>query len=79
MEKKQMVLDGRVTPVREVLSRFTTKLSEAQDLLQRAVSTVQETDDANKANMSKYQSNEVTTFYLLRSRWCRAVITASPT
>ncbi|XP_046877503.1 laminin subunit alpha-4 [Hypomesus transpacificus] len=59
MEKKQMVLDGRVTPVREVLSRFTTKLSEAQDLLQRAVSTVQETDDANKANMLKYQRNEV--------------------
>ena len=67
-----MVLDGRVTPVREVLSRFTTKLSEAQDLLQRAVSTVQETDDANKANMLKYQRNEVTTFHLRGSRWCRA-------
>ncbi|XP_071755332.2 laminin subunit alpha-4 [Centroberyx gerrardi] len=58
LEKKLMSTDGRLSPVREVLSRFTAKLSDAQELLQRAVSTVQETGDRNKANVFKYQRNE---------------------
>uniref|UniRef100_A0A6Q2XBZ2 Laminin, alpha 4 n=1 Tax=Esox lucius TaxID=8010 RepID=A0A6Q2XBZ2_ESOLU len=52
--------DGRLAPVREVLSRFTSKLSEARDILQKAANTVQETEDMNKANQVKFQRSEVT-------------------
>uniref|UniRef100_A0A8C7WEV2 Laminin, alpha 4 n=1 Tax=Oncorhynchus mykiss TaxID=8022 RepID=A0A8C7WEV2_ONCMY len=36
LEKKLISTDSRVAPVREVLSRFTNKLSEAQEILQKA-------------------------------------------
>jgi hypothetical protein len=49
-----------MAPVREVLSRFTKKLSEAQEILQKAANTVQETEDMNKANTVKFQRSEVT-------------------
>ncbi|KAM4633602.1 laminin subunit alpha-4 [Polymixia lowei] len=58
LEKKLMSTDGRVSPVREVLSRFSGKLSQAQALLQRAASNVLEAEDRNKANIFKYQRNE---------------------
>lgn len=59
MEKKLMVTDGRLPPVREVLSRFTTKLSDAQGSLQKAAGNVRETEDRNRANVLKFQRNEV--------------------
>ncbi|XP_073348955.1 laminin subunit alpha-4 [Pagrus major] len=58
LEKKLMITDGRLPPVREVLSGFSTKLSDAQDFLQNAASTVQETDNRNRANILKFQRNE---------------------
>uniref|UniRef100_A0A668A1C6 Laminin, alpha 4 n=2 Tax=Myripristis murdjan TaxID=586833 RepID=A0A668A1C6_9TELE len=58
LEKKLMSTDGRLSPVREVLSRFTAKLSDAQGLLQKAATTVQQTEDMNRANVFKYQRNE---------------------
>uniref|UniRef100_A0AAZ3Q114 Laminin, alpha 4 n=1 Tax=Oncorhynchus tshawytscha TaxID=74940 RepID=A0AAZ3Q114_ONCTS len=60
LEKKLISTDSRVAPVREVLSRFTNKLSEAQEILQKAANTVQETEDMNKANTVKFQKSEVT-------------------
>uniref|UniRef100_A0A674D4D0 Laminin subunit alpha-4-like n=1 Tax=Salmo trutta TaxID=8032 RepID=A0A674D4D0_SALTR len=60
LEKKLISTEGRVAPIREVLSRFTKKLSEAQDILQKAANTVQETEDMNKANTVKFQRSEVT-------------------
>uniref|UniRef100_A0A667Z543 Laminin, alpha 4 n=1 Tax=Myripristis murdjan TaxID=586833 RepID=A0A667Z543_9TELE len=58
----QYITDGRLSPVREVLSRFTAKLSDAQGLLQKAATTVQQTEDMNRANVFKYQRNEVISF-----------------
>uniref|UniRef100_A0A8C4ER33 Laminin, alpha 4 n=1 Tax=Dicentrarchus labrax TaxID=13489 RepID=A0A8C4ER33_DICLA len=43
----------------QLLSRFSTKLSDAQAFLQKAASTLQETEDRNKANILKFQRNEV--------------------
>lgn len=60
LEKKLISTDSRVAPVREVLSRFTNKLSEAQEILQKAANTVEETEDMNKANTVKFQRSEVT-------------------
>uniref|UniRef100_A0A8C7G945 Laminin subunit alpha-4 n=1 Tax=Oncorhynchus kisutch TaxID=8019 RepID=A0A8C7G945_ONCKI len=60
LEKKLISTEGRMAPVREVLSRFTKKLSEAQEILQKAANTVQETEDMNKANTVKFQRSEVT-------------------
>lgn len=54
-----MNTDGRIPPVREVLSSFTAKLSEAQGFLQKAADTVQDTEDKNQANVLKFQRNEV--------------------
>uniref|UniRef100_A0A8C7VEU1 Laminin, alpha 4 n=1 Tax=Oncorhynchus mykiss TaxID=8022 RepID=A0A8C7VEU1_ONCMY len=60
LEKKLISTEGRMAPVQEVLSRFTKKLSEAQEILQKAANTVQETEDMNKANTVKFQRSEVT-------------------
>uniref|UniRef100_A0A671UK79 Laminin, alpha 4 n=1 Tax=Sparus aurata TaxID=8175 RepID=A0A671UK79_SPAAU len=50
---------GRLPPVREDLSGFLTKLSDAQEFLHSAASTIQETDNRNRANILKFQRNEV--------------------
>ncbi|XP_023286258.1 laminin subunit alpha-4 [Seriola lalandi dorsalis] len=59
LEKKLMITDGRLPPVREILSRFSTKLSDARGFLQKAASAVQETVDKNRASVLKFQRNEV--------------------
>lgn len=59
LEKKLMVTDSRLSPVREILSRFFIKLSDIQGFLQKAASTVQQTVDQNRANSLKFQRNEV--------------------
>lgn len=59
LEKKLMTTDGRLPPVREDLSSFLTKLSDAQEFLHSAASTIQETDNRNRANILKFQRNEV--------------------
>ncbi|XP_040920787.1 laminin subunit alpha-4 isoform X2 [Toxotes jaculatrix] len=58
LEKKLVNTDGRLPPVREVLSRFSTMLSAAQGFLQKAASTVQETENKNRASLLKFQRNE---------------------
>ncbi|CAK6968191.1 laminin subunit alpha-4 [Scomber scombrus] len=58
LEKKLMNTDGRLPPIREVLSRFTTRLSDAQGFLHKAAGTIQETEDRNRANVLKFQRNE---------------------
>ncbi|KAK2856644.1 hypothetical protein Q5P01_005379 [Channa striata] len=59
LEKKLMLTDNRLPPVREVLSRFSTELSNAQRILQKAASTVQVTEEKNRASILKVQRNEV--------------------
>uniref|UniRef100_UPI0037E8F82A laminin subunit alpha-4 n=1 Tax=Semicossyphus pulcher TaxID=241346 RepID=UPI0037E8F82A len=58
LEKKLMSTDGRLPPVREILSRFTSKLSDAQGFLHKAASSVQETENMNRANILKFQRNQ---------------------
>ncbi|XP_061563469.1 laminin subunit alpha-4-like [Cololabis saira] len=58
LEKKLMVTDSRLPSVREVLSRFSTRLSEAQDFLLKASNTVQETKEKNRAGLLKFHRNE---------------------
>ncbi|XP_036405732.1 laminin subunit alpha-4 [Megalops cyprinoides] len=58
MEKKLIGTEGRLAPVRELLSRFSSKLSDAQDLLRRATDTVRQTHDRNKGNLVKFQRSE---------------------
>ncbi|KAL6096213.1 lama4 [Pungitius sinensis] len=58
LEKKLMITDGRLSPVREILSRFSAKLSDAQGFLQKAADTVRETEDMNRASILKFQSSE---------------------
>uniref|UniRef100_A0AAQ4NQ22 Laminin, alpha 4 n=1 Tax=Gasterosteus aculeatus aculeatus TaxID=481459 RepID=A0AAQ4NQ22_GASAC len=59
LEKKLMITDGRLSPVREILSRLSAKLSDAQSFLQKASGTVQETEDMNRASILKLQRSEV--------------------
>ncbi|KAG7508232.1 laminin subunit alpha-4 [Solea senegalensis] len=58
LEKKLIGTDGRLPPIREILSRFSAKLSEAENFLQKATSTVQETEDMNRASVLKFQRTE---------------------
>ncbi|XP_072296549.1 laminin subunit alpha-4 [Eucyclogobius newberryi] len=57
-EKKLGLTDSRLPTIRELLSRFSTQLSHAHTLLQRAASTTQQTQDKNRVNVVKYQRNE---------------------
>uniref|UniRef100_A0A4W6BWH3 Laminin, alpha 4 n=1 Tax=Lates calcarifer TaxID=8187 RepID=A0A4W6BWH3_LATCA len=59
LEKKLIITDSRLPPVREVLTRFSTKLLDAQGFLQKAASTIQETENKYTANVLKFQRNEV--------------------
>ncbi|XP_034068297.1 laminin subunit alpha-4 [Gymnodraco acuticeps] len=58
LEKKLIITDGRLPPVREIFSRFSSKLSDAEGFLQKAASTLQETEDRNRASVLKFQRNE---------------------
>ncbi|XP_034999448.2 laminin subunit alpha-4 [Hippoglossus stenolepis] len=58
LDKKLMVTEGRLSPVREILSRFSTKLSDAETSLQKAAGNVQDTEDMNRANVLKFQRSE---------------------
>ncbi|XP_041661405.1 laminin subunit alpha-4 [Cheilinus undulatus] len=58
LEKKLMGTDSRLPPIREALSSFSTRLSDAQGFLHKAASNVQETEDTNKASTLKYQRNQ---------------------
>uniref|UniRef100_A0A7N6BTN8 Laminin, alpha 4 n=1 Tax=Anabas testudineus TaxID=64144 RepID=A0A7N6BTN8_ANATE len=49
-------------PAHNILSRFSTKLTSTQGLLQKAASTVQETEDKNRASIIKVQRNEVISY-----------------
>lgn len=59
LEKKLMITDNRLPAVREVLVRFTDKLSQAQSLLQGAANHLQETNDRNRANDLKVLRSQV--------------------
>uniref|UniRef100_A0A8C5I567 Laminin subunit alpha 4 n=1 Tax=Gouania willdenowi TaxID=441366 RepID=A0A8C5I567_GOUWI len=59
LEKKLMMTDNRLLPVREGLSKLSSSLSSAQEILHKAATTVQETEDKNKANSQKLQRKEV--------------------
>lgn len=63
LEKKLMITDSRLSPVREILSRFFSKLSDIQGFLQEAATTAQQTVDQNRANSLKFQRNEVIFYY----------------
>ncbi|XP_054900576.1 laminin subunit alpha-4 [Poeciliopsis prolifica] len=58
LEKKLMISQSRVPSVQEILSRFSSRLSEAQDFLLSAAGTVQETEDKNRASLLKFQRKE---------------------
>ncbi|XP_056620180.1 laminin subunit alpha-4 isoform X1 [Triplophysa dalaica] len=52
LEKSLMTTQGRLPPVREVLGRFTSRLLQAQDLLNKA-------DDALMQTLLKYKNNQL--------------------
>ncbi|XP_024147137.1 laminin subunit alpha-4 [Oryzias melastigma] len=53
LEKKLKVTGNRLAPVRELMSRFSARLTEAQDFLLRATSTLEESKDKNRANIDQ--------------------------
>ncbi|ROL08880.1 Laminin subunit alpha-4 [Anabarilius grahami] len=57
-EKTLMTTQGRLLPMREVLGRFTFRLFQAQDLLNKAEDTLQQTLDKYKTNQLKLQRRE---------------------
>uniref|UniRef100_A0AAQ5X0S9 Laminin subunit alpha 4 n=1 Tax=Amphiprion ocellaris TaxID=80972 RepID=A0AAQ5X0S9_AMPOC len=59
LEKKLMMTDGRLPSVREVISRLSSRLSDARGFLLKASSTVQEAEDKNRASVLKFQRKEV--------------------
>lgn len=61
-EKTLMTTQGRLLPMREVLGRFTFRLIQAQDLLNKAEDTLQQTLDKYKTNQLKLQRREVPSF-----------------
>lgn len=58
LEKKLMITNSRLPSVREVLSRFSGRLSEAQGFLVKADSNVHETENKNRASVLKFQRHE---------------------
>uniref|UniRef100_A0A3Q2CDJ9 Laminin subunit alpha 4 n=1 Tax=Cyprinodon variegatus TaxID=28743 RepID=A0A3Q2CDJ9_CYPVA len=58
MEKKLMITENRLPSIREILSRFSSRLSEAEKFLLDAAGTVQEAEDKNKASLLKFQRKE---------------------
>lgn len=61
-EKTLMTTQGRLLSMREVLGRFTFRLFQAQDLLNKAEDTLQQTLDKYKTNQLKLQRREVPTY-----------------
>ncbi|XP_077567686.1 laminin subunit alpha-4 [Stigmatopora nigra] len=61
LEKKSVITNGNLSTIKMALSRFTTKLSEAESFLQNATNTVYETKEMNRGNaLLKFQQNEET-------------------
>ncbi|XP_072218909.1 laminin subunit alpha-4 [Leuresthes tenuis] len=58
LEKKLLITEGRLPSVREVLSRFSTRLLDTQDFLLKAENIVQETDYKNRGSILKFHRNE---------------------
>uniref|UniRef100_A0A3Q1FGE6 Laminin subunit alpha 4 n=2 Tax=Acanthochromis polyacanthus TaxID=80966 RepID=A0A3Q1FGE6_9TELE len=58
LEKKLMMTDGRLPSIRDVISRLSSRLSDARGFLLKASSTVQETEDKNRASVLKFQRKE---------------------
>uniref|UniRef100_A0A3B3BAH3 Laminin, alpha 4 n=1 Tax=Oryzias melastigma TaxID=30732 RepID=A0A3B3BAH3_ORYME len=59
LEKKLKVTGNRLAPVRELMSRFSARLTEAQDFLLRATSTLEESKDKNRANIDQLHRKKV--------------------
>lgn len=59
LEKKLKVTESRLPLVRDILSRFSTRLSDAHDLLQRANDMIDNVRNRNQANVLKFQRKEV--------------------
>ncbi|XP_013769593.1 laminin subunit alpha-4 [Pundamilia nyererei] len=66
LEKKLMITNSRLPSVREVLSRFSGRLSEAQGFLAKADSNVHEAENKNRASVLKFQRHEEETSSRLR-------------
>lgn len=65
-EKTLMTTQGRLSPMQEVLGRFTSKLFQAQDLINNAEDTLQQALNKYKTNQLKLQRTEVSyTFFCL--------------
>uniref|UniRef100_A0A8C2HDP3 Laminin, alpha 4 n=1 Tax=Cyprinus carpio TaxID=7962 RepID=A0A8C2HDP3_CYPCA len=57
-EKTLMTTQGRLSPMQEVLGRFTSKLFQAQDLINNAEDTLQQALNKYKTNQLKLQRRE---------------------
>jgi len=68
LEKKLLITEGRLPSVREVLSRFSTRLLDTQDFLLKAENIVQETEHKNRGSILKFQRNEVISLHQLLLR-----------
>ncbi|XP_012676862.2 laminin subunit alpha-4 [Clupea harengus] len=58
LEKRLISTEGRVSPVREVVSRFSSRLSQAGELLVKAQTTNTQTKQRHEANILKLQRNK---------------------
>uniref|UniRef100_A0A3Q3B6Z3 Laminin subunit alpha 4 n=1 Tax=Kryptolebias marmoratus TaxID=37003 RepID=A0A3Q3B6Z3_KRYMA len=58
LEKKLMVTKGRLPSITEVMSNFSTRLSEAESFLSDAARAVQDTEDKNKASLLIFNRKE---------------------
>uniref|UniRef100_A0A8C2HDX0 Laminin, alpha 4 n=1 Tax=Cyprinus carpio TaxID=7962 RepID=A0A8C2HDX0_CYPCA len=68
-EKTLMTTQGRLSPMQEVLGRFTSKLFQAQDLINNAEDTLQQALNKYKTNQLKLQRREVSSFQIKFQLW----------
>uniref|UniRef100_A0A673KDQ8 Laminin, alpha 4 n=1 Tax=Sinocyclocheilus rhinocerous TaxID=307959 RepID=A0A673KDQ8_9TELE len=69
LEKTLMTTQGRLSPMQEVVGRFTSRLFQAQDLLSKAEDTLQQALNKYKTNQLKLQRREVSSFQIQFQLW----------
>ncbi len=69
-----MTTQGRLSPMREVLGRFTFRLFQAQDLLNKAEDTLQQALNKYKTNQLKLQRREVSSFQFQFQLWLPSLV-----
>ncbi|XP_066554921.1 laminin subunit alpha-4 [Amia ocellicauda] len=58
LERRQKGTEGLVSPIRDLLSEFSNKLTDSSELIEQASRTTHETEEKNNENLVKFQENE---------------------